>query len=143
MKEIDIVYKGKKITTVEKELNIALEKSINYLATEVWKEAINNAPRVTGTLKRSIRIIPVDSLTKKISTGIRYAIFVEEGTRPHIIKPRRAKALHWIVNKTHYFSKLVRHPGTKGQYFMKRAMEHGEEKADEIFRKHIEFVLQK
>ena len=45
--------------------------------------------------------------------------FVDEGTIPHIIKPVRAKVLHWIDKPTgeDRFAKLVHHPGFKGRKF--------------------------
>lgn len=52
-------------------------------------------------------------------------IFVLKGTRPHLIRPRRAKALRFDVDGTTVFAKLVRHPGTRANDFMARSLRLG------------------
>lgn len=51
--------------------------------------------------------------------------FVLDGTRPHIIRPRRAKALRFEVSGRVVFSKMVRHPGTRANNFLGRALRLG------------------
>lgn len=60
-------------------------------------------------------------------------MFVLKGTRPHIIRPRRAKsrrgnrkaALRFEVGGSVVFAPLVRHPGTRANDFMSRALRLG------------------
>ncbi|WP_327345999.1 hypothetical protein [Streptomyces europaeiscabiei] len=51
--------------------------------------------------------------------------FVLDGTRPHIIRPRRAKALRFDVGGETVFASVVRHPGTRPNNFMGRALRLG------------------
>jgi hypothetical protein len=51
--------------------------------------------------------------------------YVLDGTRPHIIRPRRAKALRFEVGGGVVFAKRVRHPGTRANDFMGRALRLG------------------
>jgi hypothetical protein len=51
--------------------------------------------------------------------------FVLDGTKAHLIRPRRAKALRFEVGGRTTFAKLVRHPGTKANDFMGRALREG------------------
>lgn len=51
--------------------------------------------------------------------------FVLRGTRPHLIRPRRARALHFYVDGTEVFTRLVRHPGTRANPFLQRALRLG------------------
>lgn len=51
--------------------------------------------------------------------------FVLDGTRPHIIRPRRAKALRFEVGGRVVFSKIVHHPGTRANNFLARALREG------------------
>ncbi|WP_284576856.1 hypothetical protein [Streptomyces sp. 2P-4] len=51
--------------------------------------------------------------------------FVLDGTRPHLIRPRRRKALRFEVGGDVVFAKLVRHPGTKPNNFLGRALRLG------------------
>lgn len=50
---------------------------------------------------------------------------VLDGTRPHLIRPRRAKALHFFVDGSEVFTTLVHHPGTRPNNFLGRALRLG------------------
>lgn len=53
-----------------------------------------------------------------------HARFVHWGTRPHVIRPKKRKALRWPVGGTFAFAKKVNHPGYEGDaYFVKAAAE--------------------
>ncbi|MGA5497698.1 hypothetical protein ACPCSP_25375 [Streptomyces cinereoruber] len=51
--------------------------------------------------------------------------YVLDGTRPHIIRPRRKKALRFEVRGREVFAAYVRHPGTKPNDFLGRALRQG------------------
>lgn len=51
--------------------------------------------------------------------------FVLDGTRPHIIRPRRAKALRFQMGGRTVFAKYVRHPGTRANNFLAAALREG------------------
>ncbi|MDQ0761978.1 hypothetical protein [Streptomyces canus] len=51
--------------------------------------------------------------------------YVLSGTRPHLIRPRRAKALRFEVGGEVVFTRLVRHPGTRPNNFLARALRLG------------------
>ncbi|MDQ1018975.1 hypothetical protein [Streptomyces afghaniensis] len=53
------------------------------------------------------------------------ARFVLDGTRPHIIRPRHAKALRFEVDGGVVYSAIVRHPGTRANNFLRRALRLG------------------
>ena len=66
-----------------------------------------------------------------VAHGVRYGRYLEQGTRPHVILPKRKKALYW--NGAEHPVKRVNHPGTRkypaivpaaqaGQEELKRAM---------------------
>lgn len=77
----------------------------------------------TGALERSI-VGEVtgssdDEHRGQIAAWRKYASFVEEGTRPHVILPRNAKLLHWEEPQgDHHFARRVNHPGTTALPFM-------------------------
>jgi hypothetical protein len=58
----------------------------------------------------------------RVSADVSYATYVENGTRPHVIRPRRRKALKFKVGGRTVFATVVHHPGTKGVHFMARAV---------------------
>lgn len=52
--------------------------------------------------------------------------YVLEGTRAHIIRPRRRKALRFTARSGDLvFAKLVRHPGYRGDNFLLEALRRG------------------
>lgn len=53
------------------------------------------------------------------------AHYVLGGTRPHLIRPRRARALRFTVGGDVVFAKLVRHPGNRANNFLGRALRLG------------------
>jgi hypothetical protein len=53
-----------------------------------------------------------------VENRIKYARWVHEGTRAHLIRARRAKFLRFSYDGQVIFRRVVRHPGTKGQPFL-------------------------
>lgn len=47
---------------------------------------------------------------------------VNDGTRPHLIRPKNAKALRFRVDGKVVYAKVVRHPGTRARPFLDRAL---------------------
>lgn len=83
------------------------------------------APRVrTGRYRASISWVlgrDARGLFADIGSRVSYARFLEEGTPPHVIRPRSKKALFWR-GATHPV-RSVRHPGTRAYRVLQRALE--------------------
>lgn len=80
----------------------------------------------TGETERSVERRTYqngDSIEGEVFSRNKIAIFLAKGTRPHIIVPRRKKALRWADNSRFIFAKKVHHPGTKGDPFLEKALE--------------------
>lgn len=72
--------------------------------------------------------------TVEISFNTDYAEFVNDGTRPHVIRPKRAHtlrrssrgvvkpALRFVVGGRVVFARVVHHPGTRPNPFLDRAV---------------------
>ena len=89
------------------------------------------APRKTGNLGRSIHLGAVTPTRAETVASADYAIYVERGTRPHVIRPRNRKALRWAADSGSArlsgsprtggrvrFARRVQHPGSKAKPFM-------------------------
>ena len=50
-----------------------------------------------------------------------HALYIEQGTRPHVILPRRARALRFEINGRVVYARRVNHPGTKPYHVLARA----------------------
>jgi hypothetical protein len=100
-------------------------------------EAKRTVAHKTRTTSRTIRLASFSADSARVTAG-GAAVFLEDGTRPHVIRPRKAKALRWPAKGTPVtlggrartgavrslgrgafaFAKIVHHPGTKAQPFL-------------------------
>lgn len=82
----------------------------------------------SGKLISTIRKHPGVSATTQYvdilagGRGAPYVMIEEEGSRPHIIRARRRKALRIPTGGGVIFRRQVRHPGTVGTHFMTRSL---------------------
>lgn len=57
------------------------------------------------------------------TSNVPYAPYVIKGTRPHVIRPRTALALHWTgPSGGDVFARRVNHPGTKANNYPVEAL---------------------
>jgi len=94
-----------------------------YIVTRSGPPLPDKLTKRTGRLSASVRMIEPKHKGREFVGGIMagrssvaYAAIHERGGRtgPHIIRPKRAKCLHWI-DKTgaHRFARYVKHPGSR------------------------------
>lgn len=109
-----------------------IQKAISLSTFLVQRNTRKEAPVKTGHLRRRI-LQSVGSLIGRVESTVNYGNFIHEGTKPHIIRPVRKKALFW--KGAQHPVKLVRHPGTKANPFMKRGIKKSEREVSTIFQK--------
>jgi len=115
-------------------LNNAIKKSIY----EIEKEAKPRTPVVTGRLRSSYQT-EFRPLYGSLSPMVNYAIYVHEGTKPHIISVKRAKVL---TDGKIFFGKVVHHPGTKAQPFLREGIEASMDSIRNYFEQEINAGLE-
>ncbi len=76
----------------------------------------------SGNLRRSIHRFRQPDGSWIIGPTASYAEYVNNDTRPHIIRSHGPWSLHNAETGA-YFGFEVRHPGTRGQHFIERAAE--------------------
>lgn len=84
------------------------------------------APVKTGRYRSSIRWEPVPSaggFGTRYGSDVNYADIIENGSRPHEIRPRDARVLAFKVGGDQVFAMVVQHPGTAGQHVLERSLE--------------------
>lgn len=109
-------------------------KKVIDLGRKVTNRAKVLAPVDTGTLRNSIASDPVPKregtrLTINVQATANYAYHVNNGTTPHVIRPKNKKALRFSVGGKIVFSKWARHPGSKARPFMTNALKEEGAKA--------------
>lgn len=76
----------------------------------------------SGELQAKTRWIPFRGRSIKIQNTAPHNHFVEYGTKPHVIRPRRkGGSLRFVVKGKVVFAKRVNHPGTRPLKFLYRA----------------------
>lgn len=71
-----------------------------------------------------MRVRPTSLLVRgEVFNNTSYALPQELGTEPHVIRPRRKKALAFQVGGRTVIVKSVNHPGTKGTHFMANGLQ--------------------
>jgi HK97 gp10 family phage protein len=91
-----------------------LAKFLEESAKFVFAEVRERAPVRTGRLRESITLVKVSDLHYVVGSSLEYAVFVEKGTRPHIIRPKRARALRFTVGGQTVFAARVVQPSRGG-----------------------------
>ena len=98
----------------------AVRKSTLNIEKYAKSNLTKNGSVDTGLLRNSINS-NIDSLRGTVSTNTKYARIVEEGSQPHIIKPKKKKFLYW--NGASHPVRQVKHPGSKPKPYMIPAFE--------------------
>lgn len=101
-------------------------RRMRSLQRRIANQARADVPVRTGHLGRSVkegevRVVGPRTVHGAVLDTADYALYVHEGTRPHLIRPRRAKALRFEIGGRTVFARLVRHPGTRARPFLRNA----------------------
>ena len=124
------------------------EESRGNVQKAVKKSAFNIEAKAKNNLKAN-RSVVTRHLTRNVATqmgdleatihtsNVKYAIIVEKGSRPHIIRPKNKKALYWEGAKRPV--KLVNHPGSKAKPFLIPAFESEKDKFIENLKEAIKW----
>lgn len=105
-----------------------IRRRLASITRRIANQARVDVPVLTGNLGRSIREDEIKAVAPLVVEGgvtahADYAAAVHEGSRPHIIRPRRAQALRFEVGGRTVYARMVRHPGTKARPFLRNAAE--------------------
>jgi hypothetical protein len=129
----------KNLVDMDSQTRSALEKGINEASDFAIQQLQQDAPIRTGFLRSSFNKI-LFGTTARIYSIASYVMIVERGSRPHIIMPNKAKALHFMVGHEEVFAKSVRHPGTRGRFFIARTIDIVSRQAPKILSKQLSNV---
>lgn len=123
-----------------------LQRAIMASAAEVFKpsQQAGIVPFKTGFLRKSYGVVS-GRLFAKIAPGtvypVKYAGWMNDGTRPHTIAPKNKKALFW-KGAAHPTKKPVRHPGTKPRLYVEKTVEIAKPNIDNHFKRAAELIVE-
>ena len=95
----------------------ATASTLQEAGFKVEEEAKKTAPVDSGYYRNNIGF---DGKNKVIANAS-YSADIEYGTKPHVIQPKNANALHFQSDGQDVFTKKVNHPGTKPNPVMRNA----------------------
>jgi len=120
-----------------RQFNSAVNQEIgSSLVTQIR----NSAPKDTGKYSRSWKITKRSAAGVQVGTNLAWLFKILEytGSKPHLIRPVRAKALHFFLKDgTEIFTQLVRHPGFKPIPHVRPSVRHVMKHTKYIIRKHL------
>jgi HK97 gp10 family phage protein len=122
------------------EISKAIQKTALTIQSNAIKEAPVNKQTGGGNLRQNIRTSLISGTRAEVVSKAPYSGYVEMGTAPHIIEAVNKRVL---ANKRtgQFFGKLVHHPGTRANPFMKRAIEKSQTKIVEFFKTAMQNVF--
>lgn len=153
--KLDVRGLTKALERMVQELDLAFSDAMSKVMDDVTNDARSRAPSKTSELVNSIGsvyggVLSEGTLTGTVSASAPHALFVEDGTRPHVIegkkenftmyprKGNKALAFNGIVVKSvkrtqralrfpgrfgWSFATKVNHPGTSPKPFLKPALQ--------------------
>lgn len=111
-------------------LSEALDKSMQFALENSYLVALEAAtPKKTRKTSASWKLVrkgpgkyTFENTAETRDGKYSIVLLLEEGTKPHRIRAKKAKALHWQIKGKNFFAKEVMHPGFEGRQFVKRVM---------------------
>ena len=110
------------------EANPIIAAQLDALGNRIVSNAKQRAPVNTGNMRRTIghRVISSASEVRlELFATAKYAGFVHDGTRPHVILPKNKTVLRFQTPRGVVFSRMVHHPGTRARAFLRDAIAGG------------------
>lgn len=111
-------------------IKTALEQWAEELASYIQKSKLSGNPikAHTGALRDSVNPMAeqdgdVIAAGAGAGAGLDYAKFLEYGTRPHEIVPKRARFLRFEVDGRIVYAKRVNHPGNPAFHYMRDSLQ--------------------
>ncbi len=94
-----------------------IHKKTSALSDAAEKEKIGDADFLVGINEGKL------VADERNAGHVNYVSSYYYGSKPHIIRAKNGKALHWVVNGKDHYAKLVRHPGNKPHNFIQDTLD--------------------
>lgn len=106
-------------------LPVLPNRIVHEAAYRIESAMKQTVPVKTGKLQNSIGSTVTEGAAEGeasavVYTSSGYGLFVDQGTRPHIIEGN--PWLRFVINDRVVFARRVRHPGFKGRHFSTKAI---------------------
>ena len=127
----------------------AIPKALSYAAQDMTRFLMQNSPVDHGLLKQWF-IESLDDEEAHIKSPAAYAVYQDQGTKPHMIYPRGVATYHagrkltsgsalWWPGADHPV-RAVHHPGFPGKHFVEKSFNELQPRVPGYFLKALEEV---
>ena len=123
-----------------REFGTAIEKTAFKIQADAFRAAPVNKQSGGGNLRQSISSRMTGKASAVIESKAKYSAYVDQGTKPHIIRVKNARVL---ANRRtgQIFGKVVRHPGTRATNYFSNAVKSGEKFINNELKTALQNVL--
>ena len=103
----------------------AIERTARKIEGDAKRAAPVNKGSGGGTLRQSISSRMTGKARAVVESKAKYSAYVDQGTKPHIIRVRNARVL---ANRRtgRFFGRVVNHPGTKANPYFSQSLKNNE-----------------
>lgn len=122
----DVSRLAEALNRTAKESQTTTQQVLIQASNHILAEMEARVPVRSGRLRTSlgVRVEPDRVIIGPDAQVAPYGGFVEFGTRPHVIRPKRSGGvLVFTVGGTKVFARKVQHPGTKAQPYVRPAFQ--------------------
>lgn len=126
---------------IDDELGRAIDRGTGKTSRRIAFSASNRAPVDTGDLRADIAASKLSLGLWSVGSTKKYAPPTEYGSAPHPITPDTADWLRFKWKGDIHFRKIVAHPGTPAQPFLRPALNKYRSQLVEDIRDQIEEVM--
>ena len=131
---IEVLETGYPLKDLPKDIQTMIRETVAQTADMAYNEMVASAPMRTGAYLASI-VKGVRGLVAQVGPTVPYWIYVEKGTRPHMIFPVNASVLHFTVGGQGVFTRYAFHPGTRPNPVVERSWKRALAAVPEIWAK--------
>jgi len=118
---VRVVFREKPLDTLLNSPRGAVGRYLKVKGEQIKAAAKGQAGFRTGALRASIHMRHTRDTRGqyiKIGSALPYALIHHEGTRPHLITPKKRKALRFYSKGFMVFAHMVMHPGTRPNRYL-------------------------
>jgi hypothetical protein len=124
--EFDVSEIRRMAAEAQRDLERGTARAVDEASREGKARGRVLAPHQTYALRESIdgRLLAITSAGAdgELRADAEHADHVANGTKPHVIEPRRKKVLRWVGAGGEVFARRVNHPGTKPHAYWREAI---------------------
>lgn len=107
----------KRAKEAEKIMKNVINKNTGALSDAVETEKVGDNSYLVGINENKL------VSDERNAGNVNYVPYYYYGSKPHVIRAKNGKALHWKVGGKDYYAKLVRHPGNKPHNFIQDTLD--------------------